>query len=153
MAAPKFENQECFCAYIAMLGPFKDQLLTLLQTIRLLIEPVQAAYLLTNYSLEDEARKLVLNTALEVMDQAVGVVEAPLKILESKSKAWADCPPVANLSTIFRKTREFVLKDVYETRWQIKQLEHETNKTNNTNGEIDRLLVLLDEFTSAIENC
>ena len=153
MAAPKFENIECFCAFVATVGPLKDTLLLLLQTTRTSLEAAQAVYLLTNYSLEDQARKLILDIALEVMDQSIGVVEAPLKILESKTKIWSDCPPVSNLSTLFRKTREFVLRDAYETRFQIKQINHEINSTNNTTSSIDRMLNMIDEFTSAIQDC
>ena len=153
MGIENFENKECFCAFVGTLGPLKDEIVTLMQTARSILEAVQAGYMMTNFSLEDEARKLLVQSTIEILDQIVAPIEAPLAILESKTKMWADCPPVQNLSTVFRKTKEFVVKPLDDLRFDLKQLEHESNKTSNINGGIARVLTLMDEFIDFMQEC
>lgn len=148
------EGVECFCAFIGSMGEgAKEELKNLVTSLKSILDVINVALIIASVDYEDELRKAQYQAELEAWTQIIDPVSAPLAVLESFIKPYADCDPVAQLSAAITKAKDLALADIEERQYELQQyiaaLEDKSSLTTTT----DRIGQLFDDFVEAIDGC
>jgi hypothetical protein len=154
MAFEDLENQECLCAWIALLGDGpKQQLALFIDAAKVLLEAAKAAYVLVYASPDEVFRKQLLEATLEIYQSATEPLEAPLEYLVSQTAPLADCPPVASIAAVMKSLRDYLLGEVDEFEYQLEQYTLALDEMQANTDFFDNLIGILEDVLDAIEKC
>lgn len=153
MALENFDNQACLCVWVRSLGDAKPLLQSLVTSIRGIVEAAMATYALTNNYTLDALKKTGLETSLEILNDAVAPVEAPLNTLVGYTAPFSDCPPVASLASAMKTVRDEVLSPVDDLRNKINQLSKAIDDSRSKMEMLNNILNFLDDISDAIDRC
>lgn len=153
MAFQDYANKECLCTFVQVVSPIKQTILGAVNSAIASLALAKALIQLVPLSVEDQLKKVALETALDLEKQAANVAIAPITVLNSIVRPYSDCPPVANVSKVIKNAKDLVLSDLNELEYQVQlyidQLENERLKVE----QIDRWISSLNDFKDALDMC
>jgi len=147
------ENKECFCNWMTQLGPFKDVFNALLSSMIGILGTAKALLLLVPTNWSDQLKKVEMQAEMEVLKVLVGTVEAPISYALNYAKAFSDCDPVANVTTVVGKIRNFMIGDLLEREEQLQMFIDAIDRESLKIQEIDNMIKLLTDLKEALDEC
>lgn len=148
------EGIECFCAFVGSLGSgAKADLKNLVTSLEAILDVIKTALLIAGADYEDELRKLQYQAELAAWEQIVDPISAPLAILESFIRPYADCDPVAQIAAAITSAKDLALSDIEERQYELNQYIAALDDKNKLTTTIDRISQLFDDFVEAIDSC
>lgn len=148
------EGMECFCAFIGSMGAgAKSELKNLITSLEGILDVIKASLLIAGTDYEDELRKVLYQAELAAWEQIVEPITTPLSVMESFTKPYADCDPVAHLSTAFTKAKDLALSDIEERKYEVQQYIAALEEKNKLADTVDRISQTFDDFVQAFDEC
>jgi hypothetical protein len=154
MALEDIKDTECLCSWVSGLAaPVKAQLTTLFTSLKTVLQTAQIVYELVNKNWLDTLKKEGLEAALAIYQQAVSPIQAPLMLLTKYTSPFADCAPVAEIATVGKKIKSFVLQPIEDFGDKIQDLIDAIDEVNRKSDEIDRWLGIISDLEDAMNRC
>lgn len=144
---------DCFCSLADLLGGAKGQVVASIDTLVSLLSVLKAYLQMINLNVQDEAKKVALELALQILQEAGNTVEQPFTVAIAYTGILSDCPPVASLAAILKAVKEIVLGPLDNLEFQIKQYIASLEDKRLQLETIDRWIRLLNEARDKLELC
>lgn len=152
--AGKIQSIPCFCAFVQTLGTAKDVFSALLDSLIALLQTIKATLLLVSTeNLEDQARQVVAEAGLAVLEIAVQPIEGPFAVFSAYTRPYADCPPVAQIARKVLAARDEMLSDVDDLRYEIEQWKIAIRNRKAKTDKIDQMIDMLQDAKDLIDSC
>lgn len=150
------ESVACLCAFISTFTEAqKNQLKLLVQNLSTLIDAIEISYKLVNQfvNYEDTLRLAGYRALEQIYSTTVQFVRIPVAFLFAATKNFADCPPVANISTVTKDIQDFIFSDVEDLKFKIQLYVEAMNSADNTIRKLARAREVLSDLADAIDAC
>lgn len=148
------EGVACFCAFVESLTPgLKDEIKNIVSVLEGLIDVLKAAILLAGTDWVDEARKLQYQAELKAIRQIAEPLSAPLVVIESYIRPFADCDFASNFAAQITHVKNEVLSGVEEAEYDLEQLIAALDDKNKFSDLLDTIDETFKSVVEAIEVC
>jgi hypothetical protein len=144
---------DCVCVFAEKLGPAKQTLITFIQSLIAILQTLKAYLLLTNFSIEDELRKLAYQAELAFLKSIAGEIIAGFNTVLGLSNSFSDCAPIGSLSRIVRRSRDEVVAPIYEEEFEVEQLIAAIDRKKRQASKIQNWIDWLNALMDAIDAC
>jgi hypothetical protein len=147
------ELDTCLCAVFNNLAnPVKQNCITLLQTIKVLLQVSKANMNLYNIDYADQAKLLGLQTTSQIYHTLSDPFVNTINSLNSIFLPWADCPPANTVTRNLKKANDYVAGPTKKLDYEIAQLKKAMDEKNKKIEFMQNAINFIDDLVNTLQN-
>jgi len=146
------QMNNCLCAFVETLSkPVIDTIVALVNSLKSILQALQAYMKLFNVDLEDQAVLLGKQLELEIEKAVIAPVRVPMTALNNLMRPFTDCAPLATMQSCMTWVTNELVEFVEKKEYDIKQLEAKIKSNQKKIEWINQLIGYFDTFTDMIQ--